>query len=129
MISNKSLATLALFFLMLGSSMLIISLLIYAVKRREYYKLVTSYTEKYIFPPPCSFWHMMGFFGAFPVLHFFIKLKKGKKIFFMDRNDPAYTFFDNKDIVIHTWMKFFSFLWMAATVCYLLFAFFGLLLP
>lgn len=47
----------------------------------------------------------------------------------MDRNDPAYNFFDDKKIKIHTWMKIYSFLWFSGTACYILFFIFGLLLP
>ncbi|AXF76424.1 hypothetical protein AV903_10775 [Erwinia tracheiphila] len=129
MISNKSIATTALFFLMLGSSMLIISLIIYAFKRQDYQELVSSYREKYSFLGPCVFFYMTGFFGVFSVLRFFIKLSHGKKINFMHRHDPGYAFFDNKNIRIHNWMKVYSFLWFTATACYVLFAVFGLLLP
>lgn len=129
MITNKILAHAALFLGLAGSGLIFISFLIYAVKRQDYYKLVSSYTKKYTFPAPYSFYHMVGFFGAFPVIRFFIKLSQRKKVFFMDRNDPAYSFFDDNQIQIHTWMRLFSFLWLAATACLITFAFFGLLLP
>ncbi|WP_261641421.1 hypothetical protein [Erwinia mallotivora] len=129
MVTYRLLAYASLFFGLLGSGLIFLSFLVYAVKRKDYYKLISSYVEKYEFPAPCSFHHMMGFFGAFPVVRFFIKLSQKKKIFFMDRNNPAYAFFDDKDMKISSWMRFFSALWLIATICLILFAFFGLLLP
>ena len=129
MINNEFLAHAALFFGLTGSGFIFISFLIYVVKRQDYYKLVSSYTDKYGFPAPCSFYHMVGFFGAFPVIRFFIKLSQKKKIFFLERNALAYSFFDDNQTQIHTWMRFFYFLWLAATACLIIFAFFGLLLP
>ncbi len=129
MITNKLLAGTSLFFGGFGCCLLLLSLIIYAFKRHDYYKLVSSYRENYKLPGPCVFFYMTGFFGVFPVLRFFIKLSHRKKINFMAHNDPGYAFFDDKSIRIHTWMKVYSFLWFAATACYLLFVFFGLLLP
>ncbi|WEF26645.1 hypothetical protein PYR66_15110 [Klebsiella aerogenes] len=129
MITNKLLADTSLFFGGLGCFLLALSLIIYAFKRQDYIKLVSTYREKYELPGPCHFYYMTGFFGVFPLLRFFMKLKQQKKISFIARNDPAYTFFRDKNIKIHPWMKIYSFLWFAATVCYVLFAIFGLLLP
>lgn len=81
MITNKILAHAALFFGLAASGLIFISFLIYAVKRQDYYKLVSSYTKKYTFPAPYSFYHMVGFFGAFPVIRFFIKSSQRKKFF------------------------------------------------
>ncbi|EXU77071.1 membrane protein [Erwinia mallotivora] len=129
MITNKLLAGTSLFFGWLGCCLIILSLVIYLFKRQDYYKLVSSYREKYNLPGPCVFYYMTGFFGVFSVLRFFIKLSHGKKISFLHNQDPGYAFFDDKSITISTWMKVYSFLWFAAAACYLLFAFFGLLLP
>lgn len=129
MVTDKLLASTSLFFGLLGSGLIFFSFLVYAAKRKDYYKLISSYTLKYKFPAPCSFYHMVGFFGAFPVIRFFIKLSHRKRIFFMDINDPAYAFFDDENIKIHPWMNLFSGLWFAATTCLIVFAFIGLLLP
>ncbi|CAH6260167.1 hypothetical protein [Pantoea agglomerans] len=129
MVIDKLLAGTSLFFGLLGSGLVFFSFFVYAAKRKDYYKLISSYSNKYKFPAPCSFYHSVGFFGAFPVIRFFIKLSQRKKIFLMDSNDPAYSFFDDKNIKIHSWMRFFSGLWFAATACLIIFAFIGLLLP
>ncbi|MCX8967385.1 hypothetical protein EHW66_21190 [Erwinia psidii] len=129
MVTDKILAGTSLFFGLLGSGLIFLSFFIYAFKRRDYYKLVSSYKSKYEFPAPCSFYHMVGFFGAFPVIRFFIKLSRKKNIFFMRHDDPGYAFFEDENIKIHPWMRFFSALWLTATACLIIFAFFGLLLP
>lgn len=129
MITAKLLASTSLFFGLLGSGLIFFSFLVYVAKRKDYYKLISSYSMKYKFPAPCSFYYMVGFFGAFPVIRFFIKLSQRKKIFLMDINDPAYAFFDDENIKIPRWMKLFSALWFAATACFIVFAFIGLLLP
>jgi len=72
---------------------------------------------------------MTGFFGAFPVIRFFIKLSKKKKMSYINLNDPAYSFFDGEKMKIRKWMRLYSLLWFTATACYVLFAIFGLLLP
>ena len=129
MITDKLLASTSLFFGLLGSGLIFFSFLVYVAQRKGYYKLISSYSMKYKFPSPCSFYYMVVFFGSFPVIRFFIKLSQRKKIFLMDINDPAYAFFDDKNIKISRWMKLFSALWFAATTCFIVFAFIGLLLP
>jgi hypothetical protein len=129
MINNKFLADTSLFFGGLGCCLLILSLILYSFKRQDYYNLVSSYREKNKLPGPCTFYYMTGFFGVFPVLRFFIKLSRKKKMNFMPRNDPGYDFFDDQNHKIRTWMTVYTFLWFAATACYVLFAVFGLLLP
>ena len=123
------LADTALFFGGLGCCLLVLSLVLFLIKRQDYYGLVSSYREKYTLPGPCAFYYTMGFFGVFPLLRFFIKLSQRKKIRFISLNDPGYAFFDDKKHQIHSWMKIYSLLWFAATACYILFAVFGLLLP
>jgi len=129
MITNKLLAGTSLFFGGLGCGLLILSLIMYLIKRQDYYNLVSSYREKYNFPGPCSFYYTTGFFGVFPVLRFFIKLSRRQKISYLAINDSGYDFFENNKQKISPWMKIYSFFWFAATSCYILFAIFGLLLP
>ena len=129
MITNKLLANTSLFFGALGCALLILSLVVYIVKREEYTNLVSSYRERYKLPAPCAFLYMTGFFGSFPVIRFFIKLSQRKKINYIDINDPGYAFFDDSGMKLHMWMRLYSFLWLTATACYVLFAILGLLLP
>lgn len=129
MITNNILAGSSLFFGALGCVLLIVSLVVYIFKRQDYTNLVSSYQERYKLPAPCTFYYMTGFFGAFPVIRFFIKLSKKKKMSYINLNDPAYSFFDDEKMKIRKWMRLYSFLWFTATACYVLFAIFGLLLP
>lgn len=128
MITNNNLALSGLFFGLLGSGLLGVSFLLYVVNKKDYYKLISSYRKMHVFPAPHSFFYMLGFFGAFPVIRFFIKLSKKKKIVLIKHDNAAYSFFDDRQYKINPWMIVFSFLWLATTVCYLLFALCGLLL-
>ena len=129
MITNKIIAGLGLCFALSGSAIILLSFLIYKVKRKDYYDLIARYKERFQFPVPSSFHHMLGFFGAFSVIRFFIKLSHKKKILFMRHDDPAYYFFDDKDIKLHTWMRVYSYLWFTATALFIFAVTFGLLLP
>ena len=129
MITNKILAGSSLFFGALGCVLLIVSLVVYIFKRQDYTNLVSSYQERYKLPAPCTFYYMAGCFGAFPVIRFFIKLSKKKKMSYINLNDPAYSFFDGEKMKIRKWLRLYSLLWSTATACYVLFVFFGLLFP
>lgn len=59
--------------------MILLSLIVYLLKREEYYYLIARYKEKYLFPAPASFHHMTGFFGAVIVIRFFIRLSHKKE--------------------------------------------------
>lgn len=129
MVTNKLLASTSLFFVLLGRGLIFFCFLSMLHEEKNITKIIHAYSLKYNFPAPCSFYHMVGFFGAFPVIRFFIKLSQKKKIFLIDINDPAYAFFNDRNIKIPPWMNLFSALWFAATICLIVFAFIGLLLP
>ncbi|AXF75370.1 membrane protein [Erwinia tracheiphila] len=129
MITNKIIASLGLYFALSGSAMIFLSFLIYAVKIKDYYDLIACYKKRFQFPVPSSFHHMIGFFGAFIVIRFFIKLSHKKNILFMRHDDPAYSFFDDTDIQLKTWMRIYFYLWLTATVFFIFAVALGLLLP
>lgn len=118
-----------LFFALSGCAMIFLSFIIYAVKRQNYYDLISLYKKSFRFPAPSSFHHMLGFFGAFTVIRFFIKLSNKNKIFFMKNDDPAYSFFDDAAIKVQTWMRIYSYLWITATVFFIFSAILALFLP
>ena len=103
-----------------GSILIFICLLVYLANKKSYENLVSLFKEKYTFPAPSSFYHMVGFFGVFPVSRFFIKLSKKKKISFLKQSNPAYSFFEENDLKIQPWMNYLSYMWITATVAYLL---------
>ena len=103
-----------------GSILIFICFLVYLANKKSYENLVSLFKEKYSCPAPGSFYHMVGFFGVFPVSRFFIKLSKKKKISFLKQSDPAYSFFEENDLKIQPWMNYLSYMWITATVAYLL---------
>ncbi|WP_240152709.1 hypothetical protein [Erwinia amylovora] len=109
------------FFLgLVACALVFLSFFLYLANKSSYENLVSRFKEKYTFPAPSSFYHMVGFFGVFPVSRFFIKLSKKKKIFLLKQDDPAYNFFEENDLKIQPWMKYLSAMWMTGTVLYLI---------
>lgn len=74
------LAKAGLFIGLFGIMLIFISFLIYLANKKSYGNLVSLFKEKYSFPAPSSFYHMMVFFGLFPVSRFFNKLSKKRFI-------------------------------------------------
>ena len=114
------LAKTGLFIGLSGFLLIFICFLVYQANKKSYEDLVSLFKEKYTFPAPSSFYHLVGFFGVFPVSRFFIKLSKKKKISFFKQSDPAYSFFEENDLKIQPWMYYLSCIWIAATVAYLI---------
>lgn len=111
-----------------GTLLIFICFLVYLANKKSYDNLVSLFKEKYTFPAPGSFYHMVGFFGVFPVSRFFIKLSKKKKISFLNQSDPAYSFFGENNLKIQPWMYYLSCIWITATVAYLVSAIAGIIL-
>lgn len=108
-----------LFFGLAGSFFIFISFFLYFFNKKEYDKLISLFLEKYQFPPPYSFYHMVGFFGAYQVCRFFIKLSMNKRISSLNKDSPAYSFFSENRLSVSRWMIYLSRLWMFAGICYL----------
>jgi len=128
MVIEYILAKTGLFIGLFGSLLIFICFLVYLANKKSYDNLVSLFKEKYTFPAPSSFYHMVGFFGVFPVSRFFIKLSKKKKISFLKQSDPAYSFFEENDLKIQPWMNYLSCIWITATVAYLVSAIAGVIL-
>lgn len=128
MVIEYILAKTGLFIGLFGSLLIFISFLVYLANKKSYDNLISLFKEKYTFPAPSSFYHMVGFFGVFPVSRFFIKLSKKKKISFLNQSDPAYSFFEENDLKIQPWMNYLSCIWITATVAYLVSAIAGVIL-
>lgn len=78
--------------IMLPFVCLFISVLLYLINRSRYNRLISDFQEKYSFPVPYQLHSNMGYLGSPLMSYFFIRLKKNKKIFFLDRNNQAYNF-------------------------------------
>lgn len=70
----------------------IASVLFYLMNRTRYQELISDFQQKYILPTPYLLHCNMGYIGSPLMTYFFIRLKQNKKIFFLDRNDSAYSF-------------------------------------
>lgn len=99
----------------IGCILMLFSFIIYAINRKKYYNLLELYRSSDLdFPMPYSFQSMMGFFGAYPVSQFFLKLKKQSKIYFLEENSNAYAFFKKHHNDDLKWLSWFCILWKTA---------------
>jgi len=78
--------------MMLPLFFLLISVLLYLINRSHYQKLIFNFQKKYTLPAPYLLHCNMGYLGSPLMTYFFIRLKKDKKIFFLDKNNHAYHF-------------------------------------
>lgn len=114
--------------MMVGVVSFIASLLIYGLNRKKYYQLISLFQENYTFPSPYSFHCLVGFFGAAPVIYFFLGLKRKKKIIFVKRESCPYNFFDDKKESLTKWMLPFYYLWNISMLCCAFIIIFGLVM-
>ncbi|MBA4820788.1 hypothetical protein H2241_07270 [Pantoea ananatis] len=93
----------------------------YAMNRKKYYELLSLFQEKYTLAAPYAYSSMIGFFGVATMSYFFIKLRQGKKVIFLEKDSRAYDFIDDKNADLMKWMfpffysllfSFFSFLFL-----------------
>lgn len=106
----------------------IASILIYAANRKKYYKILEIFLRRYEFPAPYSFHCHTGFFGATLLAYFFIGLDRKKKVFFLESNSEAYSFFEKNDRDLIKWMPAFFYTSTFSFVCCALIATLGGLL-
>lgn len=111
-----------------GAVLFIASVFIYGVNRKKYYQLIALFKENYIFPAPYSFHCLVGFFGAAPVIYFFLGLKRKKKILFVNKESDLYDFFDDKKENLTNWMLPFYYLWNVTMLCCAFVVFFGIVM-
>lgn len=78
--------------IMLPLVCLMISVLLYLTSRSRYQRLISDFQQKHTLPTPYLLHCNMGYLGSPLMTYFFIRLKKNKKIFFLDRNSRAYDF-------------------------------------
>ena len=100
----------------LASFFIFVSFFIFALNKKEYERLIERYKEKFDLQYPYSFYCDVGFFGAYAMIRFFIRLSQKKKISFLPMNSGSYSFFDFDGIKVTNWMKLFSRLWVFSYV-------------
>jgi len=71
---------------------LVVSVFLYLMNRSRYKELISDFQQKHTLPAPYLLHCNMGYIGSLLMTYFFMRLKKNKKIFFLNRNDNAYSF-------------------------------------
>ncbi|WP_345828295.1 hypothetical protein AAGR22_15065 [Erwinia sp. HDF1-3R] len=78
-----------LFFGLFASLLIFISFFLYLANKRRYENLVSLFKEKYTFPAPASFNHMVGFFWCFPHEQIFYQIEQETEDFFAQAKRPC----------------------------------------
>jgi len=78
--------------IMLPLVCLVVSVFLYLMNRSRYKELISDFQQQHTLPTPYLLQCNMGYIGSPLMTYFFMRLKKNKKIFFLNRNDNAYSF-------------------------------------
>lgn len=78
--------------IMLPLVCLVVSVFLYLMNRSRYKELISDFQQLHTLPTPYLLHCNMGYIGSPLMTYFFMRLKKNKKIFFLNRNDNAYSF-------------------------------------
>lgn len=78
--------------IMLPLVCLVVSVFLYLMNRSSYKELISDFQQQHTLPTPYLLHCNMGYIGSPLMTYFFMRLKKNKKIFFLNRNDNAYRF-------------------------------------
>jgi len=71
---------------------LVVSVFLYLMNRSRYKELISDFQQLHTLPTPYLLHCNMGYIGSPLMTYFFMRLKKNKKILFLNRNDNAYRF-------------------------------------
>lgn len=78
--------------IMLPLVCLVVSVFLYLMNRSRYKELISDFQQKHTLPTSYLLHYNMGYIGSPLMTYFFMRLKKNKKIFILNRNDNAYNF-------------------------------------
>ena len=78
--------------IMLPLVCLVVSVFLYLMNRSRYKELISDFQQLHTLPTPYLLHCNMGYIGSPLMTYFFMRLKKNKKILFLNRNDNAYRF-------------------------------------
>ncbi len=98
--------------ILFASTALVLSFLLYVINRKKYYELISLFQKKHKLPSPYLYSSMIGFFGAATMSYFFIRIKKNKSVFFLDKNSDAYHFINESNSELVRWMVPFFYLFV-----------------
>ncbi|MCW0312654.1 hypothetical protein NB694_002454 [Pantoea ananatis] len=111
--------------ILFACSCFVLSVLLYAINRSKYYEIISLFQKKYTLPAPYLYSSMIGFFGAATMSYFFIRLKRNKSIFFLDKNSEAYHFVDESNVELMRWMIPFFYIFVLSIGCFVFLIFLG----
>lgn len=111
--------------ILFACSCFVLSVLLYAINRSKYYEIISLFQKKYTLPAPYLYSSMIGFFGAATMSYFFIRLKRNKSIFFLDKNSEAYHFVDESNVELMRWMIPFFYIFVLSVGCFVFLIFLG----
>ena len=91
----------------------------YGKNRDKYEKVINIYYEKgYLFPGPYHFHSLMGFFGSFFLIYYFVWIKRKKQpLFIFYKNNEVYNFFDAVPDALYGWMKIYYRVTLFTLIC------------
>ena len=78
--------------IMLPLVCLVVSVFLYLMNRSSYKELISDFQQQHTLPTPYLLHCNMGYIGSPLMTYFFMRLRKNKKNFFLNRNDNAYRF-------------------------------------
>lgn len=105
--------------ILFASTAFVLSALLYAINRKKYYELISLFQEKHTLPAPYLYNSMIGFFGAATMSYFFIRIKKNKSVFFLDKGSEAYHFINENNSELMRWMVPFFCLFLLGFGCFI----------
>ncbi|MCW0349194.1 hypothetical protein NB701_002556 [Pantoea ananatis] len=111
--------------ILFACSCFVLSVLLYAINRSKYYEIISLFQKKYTLPAPYLYSSMIGFFGAATMSYFFIRLKRNKSIFFLDKKSEAYHFVDESNVELMRWMIPFFYIFVLSVGCFVFLIFLG----
>ncbi|MCW0330181.1 hypothetical protein NB703_001156 [Pantoea ananatis] len=111
--------------ILFACSCFVLSVLLYAINRSKYYEIISLFQKKYTLPAPYLYSSMIGFFGAATMSYFFIRLKRNKSIFFLDKKSEAYQFVDESNVELMRWMIPFFYIFVLSVGCFVFLIFLG----
>jgi len=114
--------------ILLASMAFILSVIVYAINRKKYYELLSLFQEKYTLAAPYAYSSMIGFFGVATMSYFFIRLRQGKRVIFLEKDSRAYDFIDYKSFYLMKWMFPFFYLFIFSFFSFLFLILFALVL-
>lgn len=113
------------FIVAIPSICLIICVILYALNRKNYYRLLDSLQQNYTLPIFYVYYANMGFIGGLTMSYLFIGLKKKRKLIYIAKDSDIYDFPEkngNKELIDSVMPFYYTFLTglgFAGLICFI----------